>query len=68
MERLAREMEQYRLAVIAVTETHLPGEGESLRDEIKGYRMIFSGRNRWQKSRGSRTCILPLCMEGPALL
>ena len=27
MERLAREMEQYRLAVLAVTETHLPGEG-----------------------------------------
>ena len=44
MERLAREMEQYRLAVVAVTETHLPGEGEMLLDESRGYRMVFSGR------------------------
>ena len=29
MEWLAREMEQYRLAVLAVTKTHLPDEGES---------------------------------------
>ena len=32
MERLTREMEQCRLAVFAVTETHLPGKGEMLLD------------------------------------
>ena len=52
MERLAREMERYRLAVLAVAETHLPGEGEMLLDESRGYRMIFSGRTDGRKAEG----------------
>ena len=52
MERLDREMERYRLAVLAVTETHLPGEGEMLLDESRGYRMIFSGRTDGRKAEG----------------
>ena len=52
MERLASEMDRYRLAVLAVTETHLPGEGEMLLDESRGYRMIFSGRTDGRKAEG----------------
>ena len=52
MEQLAREMERYRLAVVAVTETHQPGEGETLLDKTMGYRMIFSGRTDGRKAEG----------------
>ena len=43
-EQLAREMKCYRLSILAVTETHLPGEGEMVLEEESGYTMIFSGR------------------------
>ena len=52
MEQLAGEMERYRLAVLAVTETHLPGEGEKLLDVNKGYRLVFSGRTDGRKAEG----------------
>ena len=35
LEQLAGEMKQYRLSILAVTETHLPGEGEMLLDAEK---------------------------------
>ena len=63
MEQLAGEMGQYRLAVLAVTETH---RQVMLLDESTGCRMNFS--EQIGVSRGSRTCILPLCMEGPTLI
>ena len=34
----------YRLSILAVTETHLPGEGEMVLDVETGYRLLFSGR------------------------
>ena len=37
-------MTRYRLTILAVTETHLPGEGEMVLEEESGYTMIFSGR------------------------
>ena len=37
---------------VAVTETHLPGEGEKLLDVNKGYRLIFSGRTDGRKAEG----------------
>ena len=52
LEQLAGEMERYRLAVLAVTETHLPGEGEKLLDVNKGYRLVFSGRTDGRKAEG----------------
>ena len=44
MEQLAGEMNRYRLSILAVTETHLPGEGEMVLDVETGYRLLFSGR------------------------
>ena len=52
MEQLAGEMERYKLTMLAVTETHLPGEGEILLDEARGYKMIFSGRADGRKAEG----------------
>ena len=46
------EMERYRLEMLTVTETHLPGEGEILLDESRGYKMIFSGRTDGRKAEG----------------
>ena len=43
-EQLAREMKRYRLSILAVTETHLPGDGEMTLEEGGDYTMIFSGR------------------------
>ena len=39
---MAREMKRYRLSILAVTETHLPGEGAVVLEEKSGYNMIFS--------------------------
>ena len=44
LEQLAGEMKRYRLSILAVTETHLPGEGEMVLDVETGYRLLFSGR------------------------
>ena len=41
---LAGEMEHFRLSFLAVTETHLSGEGEMVLDESRGHCMMFSGR------------------------
>ena len=37
-------MKRYRLSILAVTETHLLGEGEIVLDVETGYRLPFSGR------------------------
>ena len=37
-------MKRYHLATLAVTETHLPGEGEMVLEEESGCTMIFLGR------------------------
>ena len=52
MEQLAMEMERYRLSMLAVTETHLAGEGEMVLDECRGYKMLFSGMEGLQKGWG----------------
>ena len=44
MEQLSGEMERYKLAVLAVTETHLTAEGEMVLDVSVGYRLISLGR------------------------
>ena len=59
MEQLCGEMERYRLAVLAVTETHLPGEGEMVLDVSMGYRLIFSGRTDGSKAEGVGLALSP---------
>ena len=44
LEELAREIMQYRLSTVAVTETHLPSEGERVLDAETGYKLLFPGR------------------------
>lgn len=41
---LVGEMEHFRLSFLAVTDTHLSGEGEMVLDESRGHCMLFSGR------------------------
>ena len=43
-EQLANEMEQYKMTVFAVTETHLTETGQIVIDKMKGYRMLLSRR------------------------
>ena len=43
-EQLASVIKQYRLSIVAVTETHLTGAGEMVLDADTGHTMIFSGR------------------------
>ena len=69
MKQLAGEMERYRLAMLAVTETHLSEEGEILLDETRGYKLIFSGRTDGRKAEGVGLAFSgPLCMEHFTLL
>ena len=63
---MKEQLERYRLAMVAVTETHLPGEGELWLDETKGYQLIFSGRTDGRKAEGVRLAFL--CMEHFTLL
>ena len=39
------EMKQYRLSILGVTETHLPGEGEMVMNAVAGYSLLYSGRS-----------------------
>ena len=43
-EQLASVIKQYRLYIVAVTETHLAGADEMVLDADTGNTMIFSGR------------------------
>ena len=52
MEQLAMEMERYTLLVLAVTETHLAGEGDMVLDEGRGYKMLFAGRKDGRAAEG----------------
>ena len=58
-EQLAREMKRYRLSILAVTETHLPGEGEMVLEEESGYTMIFSGRQDERNMEGVGLALTP---------
>ena len=52
------EMERYWISVLAVTETHLTGEGEMVLDEGRGYRMLFAGRKD-RRAIGVRLAVTP---------
>ena len=58
-EQLAREMKRYRLSILAVTETHLPGEGEMILEEGSDYTMIFSGRRDESNAEGVGLALTP---------
>ena len=51
-ELLANEMKRYKLSIVAVTETHLAGEGEMPLDEEGKYIILFSGRQDGQNVEG----------------
>ena len=59
MEQLAMEMERYRLSMLAVTETHLAGEGEIVLDECRGYKMLFAGRKDGRAAEGVGLALTP---------
>ena len=59
MEQLAMEMERYRLLVLAVTETHLAGEGEMVLDEGWRYKMLFAGRKDGRAAEGVGLALTP---------
>ena len=67
LEQLAGEMKRYRLSILAVTETHLPGEGEMLLDAETSYKLLFSGI-RGQQCGRSRNCSFPSCKGCSATL
>ena len=52
LEQLEREMLRYDMNMVAVTETHLPGEGEIEIGEGSNYTLIHSGRQDERKSEG----------------
>lgn len=41
---MAVERRWYNLSILAVTKTHLPGEGDVEMDAEEGYRLVFSER------------------------
>ena len=45
-------MEHFILSFLAVTETHLSGEGEMVSDESRGHCMLFSGREDGSSREG----------------
>ena len=58
-ELLANEMKQYNLFIVAVTETHLAGEGEMPLDEEGRYVILFSGRQDGQNVEGVGIALSP---------
>ena len=58
-EQLASEMKQYKLSVLAVTETHISGEGVLSLEEEGGYTMLFSGRQDDQIVEGVGLALSP---------
>ena len=58
-EQLASEMKRYKLSVLAVTETHISGEGKMPLDEEGRYTMIFSGRQDGRSAEGVGLALSP---------
>ena len=58
-EQLALVMNQYRLSIVAVTETHLTGAGEMVLDADTGHTMIFSGRKDANNAEGVGLALSP---------
>ena len=59
LEQLTNEMERYKVAVLAVTETHLTETGQIVMDEMKGYRMLLSGRQDNRAAEGVGLALAP---------
>ena len=51
-EQLASEIERYKVSVLAMTETHLTENGEMMLGEVKGYKMLLSGRQDGNAAEG----------------
>lgn len=58
-EQLASEMERYKMSVLAVTETE---KGEMTLDEVKGYKMLLSGRQDGKAAEGVGLAHAPQAM------
>ena len=58
-EQPAREMKRYWWSILAVIETHLPGEGEMVLEEESGYTMILSGRQDERNMEGVGLALTP---------
>ena len=58
-DQLVNEMKLYRLSILAVTETHLSGEGEMMLDEEGSYTMLFSGRLDNRSAEGVGLALSP---------
>ena len=58
-EQLASEMKRYKLSVLAVTETHISGEGVLSLEEEGGYTMLFSRRQDGRSVEGVGLALSP---------
>ena len=59
LEQLAGEMKRYRLSILAVTETHLPDEGEMVLDAETSYKLLFSGKSDGSNVEGVEISLSP---------
>ena len=59
LEQLAGEMKRYRLSILAVTETHLLGEGEMVLNAETAYKLLFSGRTDGSNVEGLGIALSP---------
>ena len=59
MEQLAGEMKQYRLSILALTETHLTSEGQIVLDAETSYRLLLSGRSDGSNMDGVEIALSP---------
>ena len=56
------ERKWYKLSILAVTETHLPGERDMEMDAKAGYRLAFSGRSDGTNVEGVGIALSPHAM------
>ena len=56
------ERKWYKLSILAVTETHLPGERDMEMEAEAGYRLAFSGRSDGTNVEGVGIALSPHAM------
>ena len=59
LEQLAREMERYKVSMLGVTETHLTESEQLVPDEVKGYKILLSGRQDGKAAEGVELALAP---------
>ena len=68
MEQLVRKTKRYRLSILAVMETHLPGEWEMVLEEVSGCTVTFSGRQDKCNAEGVGLVLTPNARDKSRIL